>query len=332
MYLHPIKIDNLELKTNIFIAPLAGYTNLPTRMIFRKQGAGIAYAEMVSAEGLNYSFNKSVRLLKSEEEDKPLGIQLFGSNAERILMAFLKIKDIDFDIVDINCGCSVKKILKSGSGATLLKDPDEIYKIIHTLKQNTDRPVTLKIRSGWDSNSINYFEVLDAAELAGASLITFHSRLRSMLFTGKANRSQIKQMKEKSKIHVIGNGDIFTGQDAVSMIEETGCDGIMLARGLIENPFLVSEVYCALKKITYNPPSLEERVDLLLEHCSSMTEYIGEAKGILEFRKYFSGYLKGFPEVKRLRQQINYITTFIDLKNAILDYCKYRKNESPEYA
>jgi len=320
MLLHPISLNELTLKTNIFIAPLAGYTNLPTRQIFRKQGAGIAYAEMVSAEGLNYGFNKSVKLLNSLENDCPLGIQLFGSNAQRILLAFLKIKDLDFQIVDINCGCSVKKILKSNSGAALLKNPDEIYKIVHSLKQNTNKIVTLKIRSGWDHDTTNFLEILDAAQSAGAGLITFHPRYRSMLFSGKADWGQIKTMKEKSKIPVIGNGDIFCGDDAVRMINETLCDGVMLARGLIENPFLVEEVHCALKNISYSPPSLEKRLNTLFEHCESMVLYFGESKGILEFRKYFTGYLKGFPEIKKLRQEVNHLITFNELKDSVLKF------------
>jgi tRNA-dihydrouridine synthase B len=327
MYLHPVKIGNLILKSNIFIAPLAGYTNLPARLFYRKQGAGIAYSEMVSAEGLNYSFKQSIRLLKSIEEDRPLGIQIFGPNAEKILAAFLKIKDFEFDLIDINCGCSVKKILKSGSGATLLKNPDEIYKIIKNIKENTEKPVTLKIRSGWDNNSFNFLEVLDSSIKAGADLITFHPRTRSMLFEGKADWNLIKIMKEKSSIPVIGNGDVFTGEDAVQLIKTTGCDGIMLARGIIENPFLVDEVKCLFENKPYNPPDLETRIDCILSHCKAMIEHYGERRGILEFRKFFGGYLKGYPEVKRLRQLINYITDYENFKNTLNEYYLYRNEK-----
>ena len=181
-HFHSIKIGNLDVAGNIFVAPLAGYTNLPTRLIYRKQGASVAYAEMVSAEGLNYNFGKSVKLIDTCDEDKLLGVQLFGYNAERFISAFEKIKNESFDIIDINCGCSVKKIIKSNSGAALLKSPDEIYRTIKGLKELTDKPVTLKIRSGWDLQSINYQEVYDAAEKGGASLITLHPRTKSMLF------------------------------------------------------------------------------------------------------------------------------------------------------
>ncbi|HOV15076.1 MAG TPA: tRNA dihydrouridine synthase DusB [Spirochaetota bacterium] len=320
MYLKPLKIGNLTLKNNIFIAPLAGYTNLPTRLIYRNLGAGLAYSEMISAEGLNYSYNKSVKLLNSIDEDKPLGIQLFGANAERILMAFKKIKDFDFDLVDINCGCSVKKIVKSNAGACLLKTPDEIYKIIKTLKENTDKPVTLKIRSGYDMENQNFIEVLEASESAGASLITLHPRTKTMLFSGKANWEHIKILKEKSKIPVIGNGDIFTAEDAKKMFETTNCDGIMLARGVINNPFLIKEIISTLNNETYIPPSLEERVGMILEHCRVFANFFGEAKGVIEFRKYFHSYIKGFHDIKHLREKINSVLTINDVEKELNNY------------
>lgn len=328
MLLKPIKIGNLNLKTNIFIAPLAGYTNLPTRLIYRVQGAGIAYAEMVSALGLKFSFDKSAGLIDSNEKDSPLGVQFFGPDSESILTAFLKVKDYAFDLVDINCGCSVRKILKSNSGAALLKDPEEIYKVILNLKKNTDKPVTLKIRGGWDESSLNYMEVLDAAESSGADLITFHPRTRSMLFKGNADWSKIKEMKEKAKISVIGNGDIFNGNDAVRMMEETGCDGVMLARGLIENPFLIEEVKAALSRESYINPIIKRRINALLKHCQVMIEYFGEKKGIFEFRKFIRGYIKGLPEISKIRQLLNKVESYLEFEKTILEYLEYLVNKT----
>ena len=267
MYIKPLTIGNLTIKNNLFIAPLAGYTNLPTRSIFRKLGAGMLYSEMVSAEGLNYSYNKSAKLLDTANGDRPLGIQLFGPNAERILMAFEKIKKFDFDLVDINCGCSVKKIVRSNSGACLLKIPDEIYKIIKSLKEATDKPVTLKIRSGYDKENKNFLEVLDAAQSGGADLITLHPRTKTMLFSGKADWEDIKSLKVKSKIPVIGNGDIFSASDAIKIFETTGCDGIMLARGVINNPFLIEEILATLEGREYEKPSLQRRIEFNLRAC-----------------------------------------------------------------
>lgn len=317
-YFHSIKIGNLDVAGNIFIAPLAGYTNLPTRLFYRKQGASVAYAEMVSAEGLNYNFNKSVKLIDTCDEDKLLGVQLFGYNAERFLSAFEKIKNEDFDIIDINCGCSVKKVIKSNSGAALLKSPNEIYRTIRGLKEATNKPVTLKIRSGWDSQNINYQEVYDAAEKGGASLITLHPRTKSMLFSGKANWEHIKSLKKHSTIPVIGNGDIFTADDAVKMFEETECDGIMLARGVIENPFLIEEIIAKLTNSTYIQRSSDEKLSAAIQHCRNLEDYMqNPQRAVAEFRKFFHGYVKGLPGAANLRAAINCASSPDELENLI---------------
>ncbi|MCH5150300.1 MAG: tRNA dihydrouridine synthase DusB [Spirochaetales bacterium] len=317
-YFHPIKIGNLDVAGNIFIAPLAGYTNLPTRLFYRKQGASVAYAEMVSTEGLNYNFNKSVKLIDTCNEDKLLGVQLFGYNAERFLSAFEKIKNEHFDIIDINCGCSVKKIIKSNSGAALLKSPEEIYRTIRGLKESTDKPVTLKIRSGWDPQNINYQEVYDAAEKGGASLITLHPRTKSMLFSGKANWEHIKSLKKCSTIPVIGNGDIFTADDAVRIFEETGCDGIMLARGVIENPFLVEEIIAKLTDTVYIQKSYDEKLNAAIQHCRSLEDYMqSPERAAAEFRKFFHGYVKGLPGASKLRAAVNCTASPDELEDVI---------------
>ncbi|MCG8570054.1 MAG: tRNA dihydrouridine synthase DusB [Spirochaetes bacterium] len=323
MFYHQVNIKNLILRSNIFIAPLAGYTNLPTRKIYRQQGAGIAYAEMVSAEGLNYNFKKSSQIIDTDQNDQPLGIQLFGKNAERILLAFSKIKDQPFDLIDINCGCSVKKIIKSEAGASLLKDPELIYQIIFALKKETEKPVTLKIRSGWDQAKINFEETYSAAVSAGADLITLHPRTKSMLFTGKADWSHIKRLKEQSSIPVIGNGDLFSGSDAVAMIKATGCDGIMLARGLIENPFLVEETLAALQGQPYSPPTLERKLTGAFQHAEALVKYFGEPKGLLEFRKILRGYIKGLPGVSRLKQAANQVSTLSAFQAILKEYQDY---------
>ena len=323
-----LKIGKLELKSNVLVAPLAGYTNLATRLIYREQNPGVMYAEMVSALGLEYNYSKSSKLIKSENSDFPLGVQLFGPNAETILKAFLKIKNDAFDLIDINAGCSVRKILNSNSGACLLKKPDEIRNIILKLKENTDKPVTLKIRSGWDGKTINFLEVLDAAAGAKADLITFHPRTRAMIFKGKADWDQIKIMKEKSNIPVIGNGDIFSDNDAVRMIQETGCDGVMIARGLIENPFLIEEVISAFKEEIYKPADAERRIRTLIRHCGLTVEYLGERRGIVEFRKFARGYLKGLENSSKVKEAINKIYTFNEFKKIIDDYYNYLTNKN----
>ncbi|MBN2545640.1 MAG: tRNA dihydrouridine synthase DusB [Spirochaetes bacterium] len=325
MFLKPIKIKNLFLKNNVFIAPLAGYTNLPTRLIFREQDCAICYSEMVSAMGLKFNFEKSAKLIDISKIDKPIGVQLFGSSSEIIFKAFLSISNFNYDLIDINCGCSVKKVLKAKSGAYLLKDPKEIYRIIKILKENTDKPVTLKIRSGWDNDHINFLEVLDSSIKAKADLITFHPRTRSMLFKGKADWSQIKILKKASSIPVIGNGDIFSGTDAVQMMKETGCDGVMLARGLIENPFLIEEVICTFKNEKYNKPDIDKRMNTMLKHCSLIVNYSGERNGLANFRKFASGYVKGLPGASKFRQKINHLVKHKDFIKTIEEYCNYIK-------
>ncbi len=324
---HPLKIGSLNLKNNIIIAPLAGYTNLPTRLIYRKQGECLAFAEMVSALGLEYSYKKSAKLIQSRNEDKPLGIQLFGPDAEKILNGFLKIREFDYDIIDINCGCSVKKILKSNAGAYLLKNPEEIYKIVKLLKENTDKPVSIKIRSGWDDKSINYLEIMDSAIKGGVSMITLHPRTRAMLFGGKADWSHIKMLKSKSSVPVIGSGDIFTGLDALNMLKDTNCDGVMLARGLIENPFLIEEVTAILSGNSYTSPILKERFKVLIEHTELMVEYLGEKTGLAEIRKFIRGYLKGLNEVSKIRQKLNTVNDLNTFKNILTDYYYFLSGE-----
>jgi len=320
MKYHPLKIGNVELKSNVLVAPLAGYTNLATRLIYREQSPALMYSEMVSSLGLEYNFQKSSKLINTENKDRPLGVQLFGPDAESILNAFLKIKKMDFDLIDVNCGCSVKKILRSNSGAALLRNPDEIYKIVKLLKENSDIPITIKIRSGWDNTNINYPEVFDAAFSAGVDAVTLHPRTKAMLFKGSADWSKIKILKEKSSIPIIGNGDILCGKDALRMIEETGCDGVMLARGLIENPFLIEEVAACLKGEEYKEPPLERKFDVMKRHCSNMAGEFGEKRGVIEFRKFARGYLKGLENAKSVKEKINKTVSLDDVRKIVDQY------------
>ncbi|MBP7553951.1 MAG: tRNA-dihydrouridine synthase [Spirochaetes bacterium] len=320
--LHNIQLKNLTLNNNIFLAPLAGYTSYPTRNIYKMQGDFTCYTEMISAEGLNHSFKKSAELIDTKTHESPIGIQLFGPSADKILSAFLKIRQFYFDIVDINCGCSIKKVLKSNSGAYLLNYPDEIYKIILRLKNETDKPVTIKIRSGYDNCRKNYLEIHDAAVKAGVDMITFHPRTRSMLFSGKADWSLIKDMKKNSPIPIIGNGDIFSADDAIRIMDETNCDGIMIARGIIENPFLFDEIFAKFNSKLYNPPSASERVERLLLHSKSLVDFFGENKGIREIRKFVKGYLKSLPDISIVRQRLGEVDNFSDFENILNNFIK----------
>lgn len=325
-----LSIRALTLSSPVLIAPLAGYTNLPTRSILRPQGASLLFTEMVSSEGLFYNYQKSVGMIDSHKEDSPLGVQLFGAKAERIASAFRSISHLDFDWIDINCGCPVRKILKSCSGAYLLQNPDEIYRIVKALRDLTDKPLSIKIRSGWDNSTINFPEVMEAGVKGGIDCLIFHPRTRAMMFTGHSNWEFIKEMKASCPVPVIGNGDIFTGEDARQMMDKTGCDAVMLARGVIENPFLVEEVMASLSGKTYIPPDLERRVETLLLHASRMVSFYGERRGLIEFRKFFRGYLKGYPHISPLRKEVNETEDLLELEKAVRSYLSAYKDYQPE--
>ena len=323
--LHPIKLKSWEIPCNVMAAPLAGYTSLATRIAYRRNGAQnvkpyLCFAEMVSVEGLYYGFDKSAALLKTSECDTPFGIQLFGANVEKIKRGFERIADFPFDVIDLNCGCSIKKVLKSFSGAYLLKSPDEIYRILSYLVSATDKPVTLKIRSGYNRENVNYLEVLSAAEAAGAQMITLHPRTCMQLFNGKADWTQIADLKAHAKIPVIGNGDLFSADDVVAMMTQTGCDGIMLARGLIDDPFLMEQVCCRLEGIEYHEPSLSERVQAMFAHLEGFISEFGELGGLREFRKFTKGYLKGIPDVAKLRCSLNFAETYEEFKRLVGEF------------
>ena len=325
--LHPIQLKSWTIPCNVIAAPLAGYTSLATRLAYRHNGSQrdrqiLCFAEMVSAEGLYYSFDKSAALLATNEADRPFGIQIFGATQEKIKRAFDKIKDYPFDVIDLNCGCSIKKVLKSFSGAYLLKSPDEIYRILSYLVSATDKPVTLKIRSGYNRENVNYLEVLAAAEAAGAQMITLHPRTCMQLFNGKADWSQIADLKAHAHIPVIGNGDIFSVDDALTMMEQTGCDGVMLARGLIDDPFLMEEVCCRLEGSEYQEPLLSERVNAMLSHLQGFIADFGELPGLREFRKFTKGYLKGIPDIAKLRYNLNFAETYEEFERLVREFIR----------
>ena len=323
--LHPIKLKNFTIPCNIMAAPLAGYTSLATRNAYRSNGSYthqsyLCFAEMVSAEGLYYSFDKSAALLATNEADKPLGIQIFGATKDKIERAFEKIKDYPFDVIDLNCGCSIKKVLKSFSGAYLLKSPDEIYRILSYLVSATDKPVTLKIRCGYNRETINYLEVLSAAESAGAQMITLHPRTCMQLFNGKADWAMIADMKSHAHIPVIGNGDLFSADDAAAMMTQTSCDGVMLARGLIDDPFMMEQVRCRFTGEEYTEPTLDERVAAMLSHLRGFIDEFGELPGLREFRKFTKGYLKGLPDIAKLRYALNFAETYDEFKRLMDEF------------
>lgn len=301
-----IKIGNKEINKNVFLAPLAGITDIIYREIAIEKGCGLVYTEMVSAKALSYGNQKTKDLIKISEKEKPIGVQIFG-NDKNTIGEIISLLDENEDIflIDINMGCPAPKLIKNGEGAALMLDPKKAGEIVSEAKKRTSKPVTCKFRRGFRNDDETALDFAQHMEKSGADLITVHGRYRDQYYSGKSDRKIIKTIKEKVKIPVIANGDIFTGKDAVDMIIETGADGIMVARGAIGNPWIFEEIDAAFKGIDYIGPTNLEKINLLLEHYGKAVDYYGEYRGVREMRKNVGWYLKGLPNNIRIKDIIN---------------------------
>ena len=303
-----IKIGRTVIKSNVFMAPMAGISNPSYMKIIEQMGCGMAVTELISAEAIVRSNKKTLEMLNGIEDIKmPVGIQLFGSNAE-VLSSAAKIIEKKFNVncLDINMGCPVPKVaISAHSGSALLKDPDKVFEIVSSVVKSISSPVTVKIRSGWDNNSINAVEVAQKIEKAGASAITIHPRTRSQGYSGQADWSIIKEVKENVSIPVIGNGDIRSCYDAKRMLDETGCDAVMIGRGLMGNPWLVKECIEYLEKsIEPKQVSIEEKIDMIKKHLDLLIKNTNEKVAMLEIRSHAAWYLKGITGSKDLKEKI----------------------------
>ena len=302
-----MKIGNIELKGQVILAPMAGVCNSAFRKICKEMGASLVCAEMVSDKGMVYNSKKTKEMLYFEESERPISQQIFGSSKETFVEAAKMIYEIMHpDIIDINMGCPVPKVaVRSQAGSALLKNPDLIYEIVSSVVKAVPVPVTVKIRSGWDNNSINAVEVAKVIEKAGASAITVHPRTRSQLYSGKADLEIIKKVKEFVSIPVIGNGDITSIESAKYMLEYTKCDAIMIGRGVLGNPWLIKEIDTYLKKgIILDKPSYKERIDMCFKHMDYLLQIKNERVAILEMRSHIAWYIKGMPYHKEIKNLI----------------------------
>lgn len=299
-----MRIKNLNLTNNIFLAPMAGVTDLPFRLMCKRFGAGLVCTEMVSSKAMFYDDKKTLTFLQTHPDEAPFAVQIFGSDPDIMAKTAYKALSTGASLLDINMGCPAPKVANNGDGSALLKNPQLIGEIVSKVVSEVDVPVTCKIRSGYDSVA-DVSSIARIIEQAGASAITVHPRTRDMYYSGYADRSLIKLVKDSVKIPVIGNGDIFTAESAKDMIDSTGCDGVMVARGAQGNPFIFTQIAQLLEngKITYNPTNAQ-KLDTLIEHLKLLMEYKGDYIGVREARKHIAWYIKGMKDCAKMREKV----------------------------
>lgn len=328
--MNKLKIDKVTLENNVILAPMAGITDITFRTICKEFGAGLVSTEMVSAKGLYYKDKKTEELIKTYEQNRPVSMQIFGNEPE--IMAYVVesvINDLkNIDIIDINMGCPAPKIVKNGDGAALMKNPKLAGEIVKKVKTASTKPVTVKFRSGWDNNSINAVEFAKIVEANGADAITVHGRHREQFYSGKSDYNVIKEVKKNVSIPVIGNGDVFSVKDALNLITDTNCDGIMVARGVLGNPWLITNLVSALdgeNEVVIPTPS--QRIEMLKKHAEMMSKELPERLTVLEMRKHAGWYIKGLKKSSEIRCDINKIDSLELLYTLLENYIKTLEND-----
>jgi nifR3 family TIM-barrel protein len=310
--LKPLKIGTLVLAHNVVLAPLAGITNLPFRTLCRRAGAALAYTEMVSVNGLVREGVNTLALLKSSPEDRPLGIQLFGDTPQSLAEAARMVEGYG-DLLDINMGCPVRKVVGTGAGSALLREPGKIAEIIRTVRAATKLPLTIKIRSGWHCGDDSYLEIARIAEAEGCDAITLHPRSRSQMFSGHADWSQIATLKKAVAIPVLGSGDLFNAADCLNMLRETGCDGVMIARGTLGAPWIFRQVSELAATGTVTTVTNLQRVEAMQQHLELFCQEVGEPIAVREMKKHVGWYARGFAGAADIRRAANSTRCIEDL-------------------
>lgn len=318
-----LKIGTVELENPYILAPMAGVTDLPFRLLCKEQGAGLLCMEMVSAKAIQYNNKNTKALLEIHPEELPVSLQLFGSDPDVISEIAKRIEELPFSILDINMGCPVPKIVKNGEGSALMKNPKLVYEIVRKTARAIQKPVTVKIRKGFDDTCINAVEIAKIIEDAGGKAVAVHGRTREQYYSGKADWDIIRQVKEAVAIPVIGNGDVVSGESAIAIQKETGCDGVMIGRGAQGNPWIFSELleYEQTGKMPQRP-SVEAIRKMMLRHAQLQMQYKGEYLGIREMRKHVSWYTSGLPNSAKLRDEINRVDNYEELEKLLEERLK----------
>ena len=313
-----LQIGNVNLENNVILAPMAGVTDLPFRLLCKEQGAGLLCMEMVSAKAILYKNKNTEDLMKIEEEERPVALQLFGSDPKIMSEIAKQIEERPFEILDINMGCPVPKVVNNGEGSALMKNPKLVGEIVSSIVKAIEKPVTVKIRKGFDDDHVNAVEIAKIIEDSGAAAVAVHGRTRQQFYTGKADWDIIRQVKEAVSIPVIGNGDVDSPERAKEMLEMTGCDGIMVGRAAQGNPWIFSRICHYLEKgELLGRPGWEEIKQTIVRHAALQLKYKGEYTGIREMRKHVSWYMTGFPGSAKFRGAVNEVETMDQLLEMI---------------
>lgn len=319
-----IKIGNIDLRSKIFLAPMAGVTDTVFRMICKEFGAGLLVTEMVSAKGLYYNDRKTRQLSSINERERPVALQIFGSDAGIIASVIdrkLNTRE-DIDIIDINMGCPAPKIVKNGDGSALMKNPGRIREILRKAVKVSAKPITIKIRLGWDKNSLNCLEIARLAEEEGVSAITVHGRTRDMFYSGKANWDYIAKIKESISIPVIGNGDVFKPEDGLKLLEYTKCDALAIGRGAMGNPWIFKSLNNLLQGKADYFPTEKEIISLAIMHLDMACGIKGEKIGVREMKKHLIWYIKGLRNSNEIKRKVSLANKRIEIENVLRDYLK----------
>lgn len=319
-----MKFRDFEVENEVFLAPMAGVTDLPFRLICKELGCGILYTEMINAKALCYDDKNTKKMLNILDEEHPVAVQIFGSEPEFMGKVAQILNDYPNEILDINMGCPAPKVVKNGDGSALMRNPKLAGQVLDQVVKNSKKPVTLKIRKGWDDNSVNALEIAKIAEDCGICAITIHGRTREQYYSGQADWDIIGEVKSQLSIPVIGNGDVTSVEDAIRIKDHTGCDAIMIGRGAQGNPWIFKRIDHYMKTgQLLDPPSKDEKIDIAIKHMDLAIKEHGEYVAVREMRKHIGWYLKGMKHSARFRDQINHMVTAKEVIDTLNQYRNY---------